>query len=821
MAIRVPWDKYEAAVLLDYILKVENGVFSRSEAVSIVSDKLRQRAIINGMEIDEYYRNENGISMQMSALRNCFLGIERGLTISTLFREIVALYKTDRPAFYSILQEELSQMNNTAWQEFLLWLKDTHPAHEKEIIASLTTINMLGLKNSQLDMPIAEITDEAKIEALQVSVLKPNLFGLHSKKTAIKAKKAIGIYLGYLRSRNRKELPDGADDAIKEQVAETVGEMVDFSANSHYAHTKPIRCEYKNQVINCAGWNALFINLVKAFYQDYSKVFPVGKSLSSSSRVDIGDQAGMIYPKEIADGIYLECNVSATGVINKIRALMSICKIPTGDVVIYYCKSGQNGVAADNNDDSVGAKKPNWTPMYTKELTELLTVHYQYGFRISSPIEMMRLRNYADSENISLPENDEELDREIKAVGVLIDGKVFALSDALLEETGVFMDRIFSEGAQVVFTEVLMEKHHDWFDERLIISDSMLKEILRKSRPRYHCGQNIISAGEKMSEHDAVVLDILRVAGNSSVVMFAELDQQLPYIPSEKIAWSLSASPEFVWISEGKYFIMKHFLVNTEDKVAILHYVDSECERNGFASITDLPFGRIPSDNYELSVTALHAAVFARILKGQYYLHGKIIAKEADGVDIISLLKAFCIDRDECTVTEVIDRATELTGAINKQNSMEALYETMVRADADRFVSENKVFFDVEKIDSLLSEVIGDSFGPIKAITTFALFPACGISWNHYVLESFCYRFSNKYRLVVKNYNDKNAGILKYKDLPLGYTDMLCEAAAASHIELNQELIGQFFFECGLTAKRKYSNLPEIIERARNIREER
>ena len=33
----------------------------------------------------------------------------------------------------------------------------------------------------------------------------------------------------------------------------------------------------------------------------------------------------------------------------------------------------------------------------------------------------------------------------------------------------------------------------------------------------------------------------------------------LPYIPAEKIAWSLSMSSEFVWVSEGKYFLMKFF----------------------------------------------------------------------------------------------------------------------------------------------------------------------------------------------------------------------------------------------------------------------
>lgn len=74
MAMRVPWDKYEAAVLLDYCLRVENGDMSRSEAITTISHMLRQRAVLAGNKIDAVFRNENGISMQLSAMKNCYFG---------------------------------------------------------------------------------------------------------------------------------------------------------------------------------------------------------------------------------------------------------------------------------------------------------------------------------------------------------------------------------------------------------------------------------------------------------------------------------------------------------------------------------------------------------------------------------------------------------------------------------------------------------------------------------------------------------------------------------------------------------------------------
>ena len=98
-----PWDRYEAALLLSYCLKIEAGDIPRKEAVDIVSNTLRKRAEVQGVEIDETFRNTNGISMQMSAIRNCYLGKDHGLAGSKLFHEMVDLYKSNHDALEQML----------------------------------------------------------------------------------------------------------------------------------------------------------------------------------------------------------------------------------------------------------------------------------------------------------------------------------------------------------------------------------------------------------------------------------------------------------------------------------------------------------------------------------------------------------------------------------------------------------------------------------------------------------------------------------------------------------------------------------------------
>ena len=708
-------------------------------------------------------------------------------------------------------------MGTSLWQEFLLWLKQEYPKREKDTLSALVMVNVLGRKSRMLKNTLDDVTDPEEVDVLIKNVRNGSL-GFQSKKNINATCQALELYMKYLRTFENNSDEEVDEDESNAEISITTEVFdVDFYSVKSYAHTKPVSCKYKNQLLFLSGWNTVFHTLVRKIYNEYRTVFPVGKSLSSSSRIDTGTADGMIYPKEIADGIYLECNVNATGVINKLRSLMNICGMSYGDIQIQYRITGKN----TDSPEKTMISKPIRKSEYTDVIAEVLSARYKYGFRIGSPIELMKFRNYAEAENINLPAEDEELEKEILATGVAFDGKIHVFSTELLEGLGQIVDCIFESGVAVIFLSSFMQEQEEWLKANYVSSESLLKEILRRSRPSFYFGQNIVTKGERMTEHESVVSEIHRIAGEDAVVWTSNLSEQLLYIPNEKIVWSLSASEEFVRISKGKYFRMARFVCSEEDKEAIQEFVSEECNSQGYASITDIPKGSIPEENYVLSTIALYQAIFNRVLKNHYYLTGKIITADQNGIDVTTLLKAYCRGREECTATEMMEKAEELTGAVNKQYSLIALYDSLVRVDVDRFVSEERVHFEVDKIDVLLESIIGDRFVPIRKIATFALFPPCGQNWNHYLLESYCYRFSRKYRISVLNYNDKNAGMIASINLPLTYNEMLSEAAADADVELTQEAVGEYFFENGFTAKRKYSSMPEIIEKAKTIRDER
>ena len=78
MAIRVPWDKAETALLIDVYLRIEAGQLPMQEAVSVLSHQLRYRAMKAGIKIDEVFRNENEIRMRLGEIQFLMTGGKLG-----------------------------------------------------------------------------------------------------------------------------------------------------------------------------------------------------------------------------------------------------------------------------------------------------------------------------------------------------------------------------------------------------------------------------------------------------------------------------------------------------------------------------------------------------------------------------------------------------------------------------------------------------------------------------------------------------------------------------------------------------------------------
>lgn len=457
---------------------------------------------------------------------------------------------------------------------------------------------------------------------------------------------------------------------------------------------------------------------------------------------------------------------------------------------------------------------------YRDGVEQLLKSRFKYGFRLTSDMDIMRMRQFAEMAEIELPENDDTLKMLIAVVGFKVEDKVFVISDETIDFLKSVVEKYAGAGTQVFFYDALMVKEYDELMENQISSEDMLKELLMKHCPGYTFSKNFMAVGPKQTEMEAVVSEVKRVWGEGLLRTFEELDEMLPMVPLDKIKYMLSYSDLFVWNSQETYAYVGNVAISDEEADAIVGFVRSKCEINGFASLSDVPLGAIAEVNYELSNTALYAAIYNKVLHKKFTLNGKILTFPGKSLSAVFLVKTFCADKDECTFDELHEKVIELTGGTNRQIAFEAGYDTMIRIRQNRFVADRFVEFDVAAIDSLLDEIIDGDFTAIRGIATFAAFPVCGQVWNHYLLESYCHRYSKKYRLSVMNYNDKNAGIIVKKSSRLKYKDMLAIVASKADVPLTVESVGAYLCSAGYLAKSKYAGLGDIVDQAKVLREE-
>ena len=111
MALRVGWDIYETAILLDACIQIEQGKCDRKEMIKKVSVALRKRAESKGVSIDELFRNENGITLQMSKMLFLVSSGKKGLPgAGKNFVQVSELYKSDLLQFNEILKSAKNQI---------------------------------------------------------------------------------------------------------------------------------------------------------------------------------------------------------------------------------------------------------------------------------------------------------------------------------------------------------------------------------------------------------------------------------------------------------------------------------------------------------------------------------------------------------------------------------------------------------------------------------------------------------------------------------------------------------------------------------------
>lgn len=364
MAAKSLWSRDEALILLDALIKTLDGKIERNAAVSAVSLELRDRARKNGVEIDDIFRNTNGISLQMRSMEYILTNGAHGLNKPVrIFQETVDLYRRDPEEFEKLLGEAKGMAAEKSIEDqFAAWLSGkVSPRQLSELYMSFPDIETFCLERKILKKKLFETTDISTIKAVADTVNSSKIFRFKHKKHIGKLSAAIKYYYDFVKeyAKSKEQHNPEAHTVTTEQTEprplkeqsdvlptkEDKADVytVDFSTPNNLSFTKPDMVSYFGEKRDVDSWTQVYIQLVTFLLEDYPDVFKrlMNQNVNGRGRSDFSNKQGarqMVAAKKITEDFFIETNLSATDIVSKIRRILDICNVDYENVVIRYIK---------------------------------------------------------------------------------------------------------------------------------------------------------------------------------------------------------------------------------------------------------------------------------------------------------------------------------------------------------------------------------------------------------------------------------------------------------------------------------------------------
>ncbi|MCO5388575.1 MAG: hypothetical protein NHB14_25470 [Desulfosporosinus sp.] len=272
--------------------------------------------------------------------------------------------------------------------------------------------------------------------------------------------------------------------------------------------------------------------------------------------------------------------------------------------------------------------KDNFDLAVIGKVADVISARFANGFRLNSSIELSRFRNFYTNElgeEISM--SDEELNKCIVASGTTFDGKIYSVSSETKEQIKGLVKNYFADGAQAIFYAEFYAKNENWLFDESVISEDVLVGVLSEVFQRLSFRQTYFGYTTK-SVFNVLESEILRVWGDDVLLTYEQLAERLEYVPIERIKYALGQNADFIWNNTGEFTHVSKIDITDDETTEIVRFADTEIRTHKYASIAYAPLGDIPEKNYNLSVTAIHNAVYHICLSRNYEQHGKIITRK-------------------------------------------------------------------------------------------------------------------------------------------------------------------------------------------------
>ena len=834
MALRIPWDIEEAVLMLDMLLKSIDGKLTRKEAIHQVSEKLRRRAVNRGIEIDEIFRNENGITFQMSALEVAYTGIKTKLKQpSKLFVETVNLYRNHREFYEKILKEAENVVEPKSVQdEFYSYLTKQKPTFQlSDAYLMFSDIESFCLERKILQNKLFETNDLDTIKRVVQTVDSNRVFRFTYKRNLKKMSIVIHAYYAFLKSYKLDEekqevksiiqdaIPSSPDtDSMKQNAAKR--EIIQLPETERTKSTdQEERQKFNDWMLSSGMSKATITSYMSSFGQCVKSVENYKLCESNLWNVANAEDASHIYDQLFGISEFYEYNKQQHNRFS--AAFRKFIEYRSGGSLASLKPSQSTRFAVEK----IPTRRKDNDPVLIR-YKELLDKFFQKGFRMESSLDMKKLRKfYQEQYGTELSDEDDLICQDISSVTILHDGKAY-LPDSMLsqekkEKLLQYIEDRFSSGCDAIYYGALFAEFEEALQGERIYTPEMLKTYLSYINKENYVLQRSYLAKDytvQMNPEDDIREYLKEAAGPVEVERLAA---ELSYIPEQKIKFALSTNNDFIWNATGEYFYEDcvHFS-NSELEWISQFIVDGIAERdfvtgNELAEAVDTHFPDI-KEMYQWITPVGMRNVIGYKLSDRFSFNGNIISKYGEDLSMAEVYAKYCHKHSRFTLDELNVLKQELGSTIY----FDEIYANSLRISQNEFVSQDMAQFDVEATDEAIGRICTGQYMSFQEVRDFGTFPYAGYPWNEYLLEHFVANYSQKFMLLHIGYsaNVCAGAIVKQASSFKNFNDLLVDILANSNIVLEEDSALEYLRQQGYIARRRYSDIGRIVTEAKVVR---
>lgn len=617
---------------------------------------------------------------------------------------------------------------------------------------------------------------------------------------------------------------------------ETSEEKIDETENEINAERKHRQKYLFNGAALCKGpavWavvNCYVEQHPKISFDDLQKVFPddaarpgFAKMLRREGEVSQDDWDGRRFNKQMIvldDGTHVAVSTQWTP-----ANFESFCE--------YARKAGLIIEELDSNEGSViptQKQKSSQNDILLAPYKRVLVEKFDSGFRMGDFIHRNRFRHFYEELNgAPLNSSDMELDNILEMCGMVHDGRLYVIENLLDETTKVRLSESIEEQLNLhprLYLEILFERFADDFRGTAIESMDILKTYLQALPDfNYYINKDRVFRDESFRHVGSPKDEVKRLLEEEHRPMNDdEIFKKLNWIPQEKIGVAFmqcSVTQEILSNGDHSRFILETFDIAGDEIEWLSEWIKQELDNSDFIGSMDAVkalksrYSDIVERNSGFRDIGIRNAI-AVLLGDDFDFNGNLIVKKGKIISNEDLFKDFCESRDAFTVDDI----DLLANSLGVPALYDVIYGNSFRLNERDFV-QSVPKMDVDAIDDVIETFVrGKEYIPLKKIDFWGGFPIVSGNWNHFMLESFLWRCSKKFKLVHSNFSKTTfAGAIVRNDVAMDFEDVLVHALSEENFDADRAK--KFLKEEGYLAREKCSNIDSLLEKSQQLRTSR